>query len=146
MTWETVPLRGSGVSIAWRKPGGQGAGFQIALTISSGVCAAMGAEPGTMIVVQRDRAAGKLRLLVGTSADDGARRMTWKETKNSRCAQLFVPLKDVQQVLREQKPAQTCGYEVERGSLTISLPHWACPLIQVSGGARAIPLRDGRAA
>jgi hypothetical protein len=132
MTWETIPLRGSGVSVAWRRPGGQGAGLQLALTLSSGVCAAMGAAPGCRIVVQRDRMAGKLRIAVAQPHEDGARKLTWKATKFLHCATLFIPLRDVQEHVREQKPAQTCRYEVAPGEVIIKLPAWACPPVLVA--------------
>ncbi len=137
MTWETIPLRGNGISVSWRKPGGQGAKLQLALTLSSGVCAAAGFTRDGWVFVQRDRMGGKLRLAVATEATDGARKLVWKASKNSVCGQIFIPLKDVQQTLLEPKPAQTCRYDVQQGEVVIRLPPWACPPVVVSVGRAA---------
>lgn len=130
MTWETVPMRGASVSVSWRKPGGLGARFQLAITVASGVCAAMGLRPGLRVVPQRDRVAGKMRLLVTDQDVDGARRPTWKRSKRAEVAAIFVPMPDVR--LDTQKPAQNVAHEVAPGELIIRLPHWACPLVRVS--------------
>ena len=106
----------------------------------------MGAARGKRVVVQRDRMAGRLRIALASETDDGARLMAWKRSKNSECATLFVPLKDVAEIIQAPKPAQTCRYEVGNGELIIKLPTWACPPVQMPSAARpAIPLRESRA-
>jgi hypothetical protein len=131
MTWETVPFRGRSITVSWRKPGGIGAKFQLSITIGSGACDAMGLRQGQRVVVQRDRVGGKMRLLV--APDDGtpgARRPTWKRSKNAVVAVVFVPMPDVR--LDNKKPAQHVAHDVAPGELTLRLPHWACPLVRIS--------------
>lgn len=130
MTWETIPLRGASVTVSWRVPGGRGCNRQLCITISSGVCEAIGLRRGGRVVVQRDRFAGKLRLLLADDKADGGRRPAWKRTKNADVAVVFVPLKDV--TLDKNQPAQLVACEPKPGELVVRLPHWACPIAQVS--------------
>lgn len=138
--WETVPLRGTGVALAWRKPGGAGAGPALVITISAEVAIAMGLDPSHRIVPQRNRMAGQLRLVVCEGKPPGARRPAWKHTKHVRVPTIFVPMLDVQATLRGTKPREAARFQVAPGVLTISLPAWACPPVQIS--RPAIPLRD----
>lgn len=105
MTWETIPLRGGSVSASWRFPGGKGAGRQLCLTISSGLCEAIGLRPGRRVVVQRDRIAGKIRLTVVDERVPGARSPRWKPSAVANVCMLWVPLLDVE--VAENKPAKS---------------------------------------
>lgn len=126
MTWETIPLRGGSVSASWRFPGGQGAGRQLCLTISSGLCEAIGLRPGRRVVVQRDRSAGKIRLTVVDEPVSGARNPRWKPSARANVCTLWVPLLDVE--VAENKPAKSAQHEIAAdGSLVIRLPSWALP-------------------
>lgn len=126
MTWETIPLRGGSVSASWRFPGGKGARRQLCLTISSGLCDAVGLAPGKRVVVQRDRVIGKLRLAVVAEKVTGARCPRWKKSAVADVAVLWVPLPDV--VLRENRPAVSVQHEIAAdGALVIRLPSWALP-------------------
>lgn len=133
MTWETVPLRGGSVSVSWRKPGGKGVKQQLCITLSDGLRDAIGLHPGALVVPQRDRIAGSMRLLVVHERVSGARRPRWRMTKRSAIPMLWVPMLDV--VLNMDKTAQSVPHSIVDGALVIRLPHWACPLIQVSGRA-----------
>lgn len=126
MTWETIPLRGGSVSASWRHPGGKGARRQLCLTISSGLCDAAGLTPGKRVVVQRDRAIGKLRLAVVAEKVTGARCPQWKKSAVADLCMVWVPLQDVD--LRENKPAKSVQHELAAdGSLVVRLPSWALP-------------------
>jgi len=142
MTWETIPLRGSGVTVSWKLPGGKGASRQLRVQIGSGVARAMGLSRGDKVVAQRDRIAGKLRLLVAKPKDHGARAVHWRQSAKAEMCHVFVPLLDVEQ---DDKPAQTVSYEVASGELIVKLPHWAVDrIVQVS--RPAIPLRQDKVA
>lgn len=138
MTWETVPMRGlGGVTCAWRKPGGQGCGLQLAVVVSSSTCHSVGLRRGHRVLVQIDRAAGKMRFLV---SEKEGRKPQWKRTKRADIAAIYVPMPHLG--LAEPKPAQAVRWEEAPGELTIKLPPWAVDTKPVPIRP-AIPLRDG---
>lgn len=141
MSWERIQTyvgRGEHVAVSWRISGGRSTPA-LAVSISRDVCERLGlrknekGEPVQRVVVERDRMAGKLRLQLappGTPRTE-SRHLAWKD----RGCTVGVPLEDVK--LKEKKPAQDCAWLIEDGWLLVKLPHWACPLIQVSGGKAA---------
>lgn len=137
--WERVKTqlgRGDSVTVSWRIPGGR-ATPALAVSLSKSVCQALGlrknekGQPVQRVIVERDRMAGKLRIGVapaGTPRHE-CRHVAWKD---GGCS-VGVPLDDVK--LSEKKKAQDVPWEVASGWLVVKLPHWACPLVQVSGKA-----------
>jgi hypothetical protein len=135
MTWErieTQAIRGGGVTVSWRVPNGR---KNPALAISIGRLVAEKArlEKGdrSRVIVERNKMAGKIRLRLAPkdALAHECRHVAWKD----KGCTVAVPLEDVK--LRERKPAQDALWSVEGEWLVIKLPHWACPLIQVSGAA-----------
>lgn len=137
MAWETITTqlsgRGGNVSVAWRVPGGRTSAC-LAVSMGSTVAAKFGLAKRARVMVQRDRMAGKLRITLapaGTGRHE-TRCPAWKG--NAAC--ITVPLEDVK--LTGTKPAQDVPWEFDAdGAIVLRLPHWACPLIQVSGGRAA---------
>jgi hypothetical protein len=89
--------------------------------------------PPNGIVVERDRMAGKVWLQAappGTGRLE-SRHIAWKD----KGCTVAVPLDEVR--LDKSKPAQDVVGLIEDGWLEVKLPHWACPLIQISGGKAA---------
>ena len=141
MTWERIQThvgRGEHVAVSWRISGGRST-LALAVSISRSVCDRLGLrknEPGQpvqRVIVERDRMGGKVRLRL---APEGAKRtesrhLAWKD----RGCTVGIPLDDVK--LKEKKPAQDVPWAIEDGWLTVKLPPWACPLVQVSGGKAA---------
>lgn len=139
MGWERVMTqlgRGDSVTVSWRIPGGR-ATPALAVSLSKSVCQALGlrknekGQPVQRVLVERDRMAGKLRIGVapaGTQRHE-CRHVAWKD---GGCS-VGVPFDDVK--LTEKKKAQDVPWEVTGGWLVVKLPHWACPMIQVSGKA-----------
>lgn len=143
MAWETVVRepggRSFGVTVSWRTPGGR-ATPALALSLGKETCRSLGlvkqakGQAAARVVVQRDRMAGKLRVVLATTEPpEHQRAVAWK---SDGCT-ITVPLDDVK--LTENKPAQDVRWEFEgdRTALIVKLPPWACPLIQVSGGKAA---------
>jgi hypothetical protein len=141
VTWERISTelgRGAAVTVSWRIPGGR-CTPAMALSLSKAVCAQLGlqrrgtGEPPTRVYVERDRLAGKVRVQLApkTAARHECRAAAWKD---GSCT-ITVPLDDVK--LAEKKPAQDVPWSIEGGWLVAKLPHWACPLVQVSGGRAA---------
>lgn len=137
MGWERITTqlgRGDTVTVSWRTPGGRSTPA-LTVSLSKSVCAKLGlsknekGQPVQRVVVERDRMAGRVRLAVapqGTPRHD-CRHVAWKD---GGCS-VGVPLDDVK--LTEKKPAQDVAWEIKDGWLVIKLPHWACPMIHVSG-------------
>lgn len=141
MTWERINTqlgRADTVTVSWRIPGGR-ATPAMALSLSKSVCARLGlqknikGEPVARVYVERDKLAGKIRVQQApdSAARHECRHVAWKD---GGCT-ITVPLDDVK--LPEKKPAQDVPWSIEGGWLVAKLPHWACPLIQVSGGRAA---------
>jgi hypothetical protein len=139
MTWERIYTqlgRGDSVTVSWRIPGGR-ATPALAVSLSKSVCQRLGltknekGSPTQRVIVERDRMAGKLRMRIAPpgSSRHECRHVAWKD---GGCS-IAVPLDDVK--LSAKKPAQDVSWEVDAGWLVVRLPHWACPLIQVSGKA-----------
>ena len=139
MSWERVvtpPRSADHVAVSWRIPGGR-ATPMLALSLGRSICEQLGLEkngkgaPVPRVLVERDRMSGKLRV---KSAPAGvgkmeSRHVAWKE----RACTIGVPMADVK--LEGNKPAQSVSWSLEDGWLVVKLPHWACPLIQISGKA-----------
>lgn len=141
MEWERMTTKlgkGDSVTVAWRIPGGR-ANPALAISLSKGVTAQLGLQKTDKgknvprVIVERNRLRGMVRVRLapaGTTRDE-SRAVAWKD---GGCA-IAVPLDEV--TLKDKKPAQDCTWSIEGGWLTIKLPHWACPLIQVTGKERA---------
>lgn len=139
MGWERITTqlgRGDTVTVSWRTPGGRSTPA-LTVSLSKSVCRRLGlfknekGQPVQRVIVERDRMSGKVRLGVaaqGTPRHD-CRHVAWKD---GGCS-VGVPLDDVK--LTEKKPAQDVAWEITDGWLVIKLPHWACPMIKVSGKA-----------
>ena len=138
MTWERVrteAIRGSGVTVSWRTQGGR-KNPALAVSIGKVVCEKLGLEKGTTrlksrVVVERNRVAGKLRLRLAPEElrADAVRHVAWKD----KGCTIAVPMDDVK--LSEKKPAQDVVWTLEDGWLVVKLPHWACPIVKISGAA-----------
>lgn len=141
MAWEIIPRepggRSFGVTVSWRTLGGR-KNPAMAVSLGRETCRALGlvkqskGEHAQRVCVQRDRMAGKLRVFLATDEPvEHQRAVAWKD----KGCTITVPLDDVK--LAEDKPAQDVRWSIEDGgaALVVKLPHWACPLIQISGGA-----------
>ena len=110
----------------------------LALSLGASICQQLGLEkngkgaPVPRVIVERDRMAGKLRVKAappGVSKTE-SRHVAWK----GKACTVGVPMSDVK--LEGNKPAQDVPWLIaQEGWLVIKLPHWACPMIQVSGKA-----------
>jgi hypothetical protein len=139
MSWERVvtpPRFADQVTVSWRIPGGR-ATPTLAVSLGRSICERLGLEkndkgaPVPRVIVERDRMSGKLRVqraAPGMSKQE-SRHVAWKD----KACTITVPLTDVK--LEGKKPAQDVPWSFEDGWLVVKLPHWACPLIQVSGKA-----------
>lgn len=139
MGWERVITqigRGETVTVSWRVPGGRTTPA-LAVSLSKSVCEKLNlrknqkGEPVQRVFVDRDKLAGKIRIGIappGTSRHE-CRHVAWKD---GGCT-VSVPLDDVK--LTEKKPAQDVSWEISEGWLVVKLPHWACPIIKVTGKA-----------
>jgi hypothetical protein len=133
MTWErieTQAVRNGGVTVAWRVPNGR-KNPALAISVSKTVAANMSLAKGdkSRVIVERNRMAGKVRIRI--APDDAlaheCRHAAWRDNGCS----IAIPFDDVK--LKERKPAQDTPWTMEDGWLVVKLPHWACPMIQVSG-------------
>jgi hypothetical protein len=133
MTWERIETsanRSNGVTVAWRVPNGRkNPALAISMTKKVAAEIALGSTDNSKVVVERNRMAGKLRIRMAPedALAHECRHATWR---TGGCS-IAVPFDDVN--LKESKPAQEVRWSVEDGWLVIKLPHWACPMIQVSG-------------
>jgi hypothetical protein len=133
MTWERVETsasRSNGVTVTWRVPNGRkNRALAISLTKKVAAEIALGAADNSKVIVERNRLAGKLRIRMAPE-DALAHECRHAAWRSGGCS-IAVPFDDVN--LRENKPAQDVPWSIEDGWLVIKLPHWACPMIQVSG-------------
>ena len=132
------PGRGDQVTVSWRKIGGRQTPA-LAISLSRSVCERLGLRKNDLgemvqrVVVERDRMAGKVWLQAappGTGRLE-SRHIAWKD----KGCTVAVPLDEVR--LDKSKPAQDVVWLIADGWLEVKLPHWACPLIQISGGKAA---------
>ncbi len=137
MTRETIEPRsggrgGSGVTCAWRKVSDR-TGKVLVVTLSTKVCERIGLSRGLRLRAERDRMKGMLFLTVDPVA---GWKPAWKATTTSLCACAHIPLDDVQ---TDRRAAQDVvwAFGQDGMSVEIKLPHWACPLVQVTGGRAA---------
>jgi hypothetical protein len=133
MTWERIETsanRNNGVTVAWRVPNGRkNPALAISMTKKVAAEIALGPKGNRKVLVERNRMAGKLRIRMAPedALAHECRHATWR---TGGCS-IAAPFDDVN--LKESKPAQDVRWSVEDGWLVIKLPHWACPMIQVSG-------------
>jgi hypothetical protein len=133
MTWERIETsanRNNGVTVAWRVPNGRkNPALAISMTKKVAAEIALGPKGNRKVLVERNRMAGKLRIRMAPedALAHECRHATWR---TGGCS-IAAPFDAVN--LKESKPAQDVRWSVEDGWLVIKLPHWACPMIQVSG-------------
>ena len=129
MTWETVAprsgerARSAGLTVAWRRSSSR-SNPVLVITLAGWVVRDLGLEKTHRLTIQRDRAAGRMRLcLAAGTADKG---VSWKPSWRDGCVAVSVPLDDV--VVLERKPAQATPYVLpSAGVLELTLPPWARP-------------------
>lgn len=143
MTWERITTqlgRGDTVTVSWRTPGGRTTPA-LSVSLSKTVCEKVGLKadrkgiPKQRVYVERDRIGGKIRLTLAppSAPRHECRHVAWKDKGCS----IAVPMDDVK--ISERKPAQDVAWNITGdGWLVIKLPHWACPIVQISGGSNAI--------
>lgn len=134
MTWERIETsanRNNGVTVAWRVPDGRKSrALAVSLTKKIAAEIALGTTDNSKVLVERNRMAGKLRIRMAPE-DALAHECRHATARKTGGFGISVPLDEVK--LKENKPAQDVPWSIEDGWLVIKLPHWACPMIQVSG-------------
>lgn len=139
MAWETIkPQRGQrvtvsrGVTVSWRKPSGA-AQPNMRLTIASPVAEALGWRGKDRVLVQRDLAAGLLRL----SRTDASESYALHGSKTSAVVSAHFAFAGL--ALAERQTAKLTPHRIEDGALIVELPAWAK---QLSAPRAAIPLKE----
>lgn len=136
MDWERVPTKLGktyGVTVAWRKPSNR-AQPMLNISVSKklsqqiGVKKEKGAEV-QRVIVERNRMRGLVRVKLAEEDADRreSRAIAWKAGGFT----VSFPMEDM--TAQDPIPAEDVIWEHKDEWLVIKLPHWACPMIHVSG-------------
>ncbi len=133
MTWERIETGGNipeTVTVSWRVFGGRKSSALV-VSISAAVATQLGLskDGNSRSVIERNRTAGRIRLRPATK-DDPRTQSRYSVWRNRVC-NIPVPMPELEGL--QKKLAQEVAWDINDGWLNIKLPHWACPMIQVSG-------------